>query len=310
MRTKIYVAGSATFLGKRVVNVLKKYERTYALVPEGATDTPKSAARTLSKAKPDMVVNCGMDTGGIAYVAKNPGDLFYRNTLAHLSLQEAARLAGVKKNVVILSNSTYPSTHTGKLKEKDWWSGPMAQSASSIGGSGKAAWLQSLAYQQQYGSSYTHLIVSNLYGPDDYFDETKSYAAGALIDRIIRARREHKKSVTIWGTGRAVRDWLYVDDAAIAIMKSLKKNTGLEPINIGTGVGHSIASLAKCIQTTVGYTGELHYDLTKPDGAPRKIMDNTRCANMLGWKPSTDLARGINKTVSWYEQYMPLQRTP
>jgi len=194
-----------------------------------------------------------------------------------------------------------------KLKEKDFdfvsvslRDGPLHEYVLAYGFAGKASWVQSWAYHKQYGFETINLIIPNLYGPGEHFDETRSHALGGLIMKFVEAKRKNKPEVVVWGTGKPVREWLYVDDGAEILIKSLEIEPTIEPINVGVGKGISILELAKLIKEAVGYEGKVVLDKSKPDGAPHKTMNNARLKEVFGWEPPTSLGEGVKKTVEWY----------
>jgi GDP-L-fucose synthase len=164
----------------------------------------------------------------------------------------------------------------------------------------KASWVQSWAYFKQFGFQTSNLILPNMYGPGDHFDEKRSHALGALITKVVEAKRKNLPSVSVWGSGAPIREWLYVDDGADALIKALEIDDIIDPINIGVGKGISIFELAKLIKEIVRYDGQLVLDTSKPDGAPYKTMNNERMKKILNWVPTTSLRDGIEKTVEWY----------
>ena len=166
----------------------------------------------------------------------------------------------------------------------------------------KTSYVQSVAYHQQYGVETINLVVPNMYGPGDHFDEVRSHALGALVMKIVQAKRSNADKVVIWGTGRPVREWLFVDDCVEAIFRTLTLPYHAEPINIGIGSGVSISELAELIKREAHYGGALEYDLTKPDGAPYKVMNIDRCRSVFNWQPATGLDEGIKTTVAWYRK--------
>jgi GDP-L-fucose synthase len=213
---------------------------------------------------------------------------------------EAARLTGVKRFINPISNCSYPGHLTKDFKEEEWWDGSLHESVLVYGFVRKASWVQSWAYYKQYGFVTINLILPNMYGPGDHFDETRSHALGALIMKFVETERKQIPEVVVWGTGRPVREWLYVDDGAEALIRALEIEPTIEPINVGIGFGVSISELAQLIKETVGYEGKVVFDQSKPDGAPHKTMDNTRLKKIFNWIPHTTLKEGIARTVAWY----------
>ncbi|MCX6003851.1 MAG: NAD-dependent epimerase/dehydratase family protein, partial [Chloroflexi bacterium] len=167
----------------------------------------------------------------------------------------------------------------------------------------KASWMQSWAYNRQYGFQTINLILPNMYGPGDHFDETRSHALGALIMKFVEAKRKNQPQVVVWGTGKPVREWLYVDDGAEAMTRAFDIMPTTEPINVGVGIGVSVAELAALIAEVASYKGKIVYDTSKPDGAPHKTMNNDKLKVAFQWVPSTDLKAGIEETVKWYLEH-------
>ena len=166
----------------------------------------------------------------------------------------------------------------------------------------KAFWIGSWAYNYQYELDIVNIILSNMYGPGDHFEEERSHALGALIMKFVKAKEQNLPFVTVWGTGNPVREWLYVEDGAKAMVKSLKIEKHIDPINIGVASGISIIDLAKLIKNEIGYDGEIKLDTTKPDGADYKTVDGSNGEKIFEWKPQIELKQGIQKTINWYLQ--------
>lgn len=254
----------------------------------------------LEKEKFTAIIDCAAFVGGIQFGYERPAEIFYNNILMSTYLMEVAHQLGVKRFINPISNCSYPSHLTKDFTEDEWWSGPLHESVLVYGFVRKASWVQSWAYFKQYGMETINLILPNMYGPEDHFDEKRSHALGALIMKFVEAKRNNLPSVTIWGSGKPIREWLYVDDGAEALVKALEIEPTIDPINIGVGKGISILQLAKLVQEEVGYNGEILLDQSKPDGAPHKTMSNERMRRIFDWEPPTHLRDGIRKTVDWY----------
>ena len=300
---KIFVPGGNGFLGKRVVKKLE--ERNIGCISLSLRDgydfrNFEQTKKLFEKEGFDAVINCAAFVGGIQYGYKKPGEIFYNNILMSANLMESARLTDVKRFINPISNCSYPAHLTKDFKEEQWWDGPLHESVLVYGFVRKASWVQSWAYYKQYGFKTINLILPNMYGPGDHFDEKRSHALGALIMKFVEAKRKNLPNVTVWGTGKPIREWLYVDDGAEILIRALEIEHTIKPINVGVGKGISILGLAELIKEVVGYKGELVLDKSKPDGAPYKTMDNTKLKKIFNWKPSTDLREGIEKTVEWY----------
>ncbi len=209
-------------------------------------------------------------------------------------------MSGVKRFVNPIANCSYPGHLTRDFKEEEWWNGPLHESVEVFGLVRKASWVQAWSYHKQYGLDTINLILPNMYGPGDHFDEIRSHALSALVMKFVEAKRNNAPEVVVWGTGKPVREWLYVDDGAEALVRVLHISPTIEPINVGVGNGISVLELAKLIKEVAGYPGKIVLDETKPDGAPYKTMDNSRLKKVFLWVPTTDLRMGIEKTVRWY----------
>jgi GDP-L-fucose synthase len=300
---KIFVPGGNGFLGKRVLARLKEKNIDFiSLSRRDGTDFRhlEQTMELFEKEKVDAVINCAAFVGGIRFGYEKPGEIFYNNILMSTNLMEASRLTGVKRFINPISNCTYPGHLTKDFKEEEWWNGALHESVLVYGLVRKASWVQSWAYYKQYGFETINLILPNMYGPGDHFDETRSHALGALIMKFVEAKRRNQPEVIVWGSGKPVREWLYVDNGAEVLIRALEIKPTVEPINVGVGKGISILELAELIKEVVSYNGKIALDKTKPDGAPYKVMDNTRLSKIFNWVPPTSLREGIKKTVEWY----------
>lgn len=304
---KIFVPGGNGFLGKRVVKKLKErdIEHVSLSLRDGYDFRNFEQTKELfEKERFEAVINCAAFVGGIQYGYEKPGELFFNNVLMSTYLMEAARLTGVKRFINPISNCSYPAHLTKDFKEEEWWDGSLHESVLVYGFVRKGSWVQSWAYYKQYGFKTISLILPNMYGPGDHFDEKRSHALGALIMKFVEAKRKNLPEVVVWGTGKPIREWLYVNDGAEVLIKSLEIEPIMEPINVGVGKGISILELAELIKEVVDYEGELVLDKSKPDGAPYKTMSNRRMKRVFNWGPPTSLREGIEKTVEWYIENM------
>jgi GDP-L-fucose synthase len=304
---KIFVPGGNGFLGSRVVEKLKEKNFPFlSLSLRNGIDFRQFELtnRLFQKEKFDAVINCAAFVGGIQFGCSRPGEIFFNNVSMCTNLIEASRLAGVRRFVNPLSNCTYPQ-QLSELKENEWWNGSLHESVLAYGYARKASWVQSWAYQQQYGFETVNLILPNMLGPGDHFDEVRSHALGALIGKFVEAKRKSLPHVVVWGTGKPIREWLYVDDGAEALIRALDIDHLVDPINIGVGKGISTIELAKMIKNVVGYEGDIVLDTSKQDGTPCKIMNVAKMKQIFNWEPQTSLEQGIRKTVEWYLEEYP-----
>ena len=298
----ILVTGATGFLGTRVCRRLDAsglaYTRTALSLGTDLRD--RSAAIALfEQVKPARVLHCASFVGGIQYGYKYPADIFSNNLPMIANVFEAARLAGVRRIVNPISNCVYPA-RLSLFREEELWDGPLHESVMVYGLARKLSWAGAWAYQRQYGLDTINLILSNMYGPEDHFEAERSHALSALVKKFADAKREGAREVVVWGTGTPVREWLYVDDGAEAMVRALDAPATEDPVNVGVAHGVSVRDLAETIAARVGYDGMIVYDTTKPDGAPFKTVDGARGAALLGWTPGTTLEQGIDRTVEWY----------
>ena len=303
MFSHILIAGGNGFLGRRVVRKLEEKDTNIvSLSLRDGIDFRdfKQTKELFEKEKFDAVINCAAFVGGIQFGYEKPGEIFYNNILLSTYLMEASRLTNVKRFINPISNCSYPGHLTRNFKEEEWWDGPLDESVMVYGFVRKVSWVQSWAYYKQYNFETINLILPNMYGPGDYFEEKRSHALGALIMKFVEAKRKNQPEVIVWGSGKPVREWLYVDDGTEVLMRALDIEPTIDPINVGVGKGISILELAQLIREVVGYKGEITLDESKPDGAPYKTMDNSRLRKSFNWVPPTSLRAGIEKTVEWY----------
>jgi GDP-L-fucose synthase len=299
----ILVLGSTGFLGKRVCKKLDKAGaayRTTSLSQGCDLRDPVQVDRVFSDLRPDHLLNCAAYVGGIQFGYKHPAELFRNNLLMTINILDAAARYKVKRIVNPISNCAYPAKAT-LFKENEFWDGPLHESVMVYGFSRKASWIGSWAYAKQYGLDQVNIILSNMFGPEDHFEEERSHAMGALIMKLVEAKLRDAPSVTIWGTGKPVREWLYVDDGAEAMIRAMSIASYADPINVGIARGISVIEMAEMIKRIVGYEGELKLDLSKPDGALYKTVDGTTGARVLGWSPSTNFEEAVRATVEWYQ---------
>ena len=301
--SKVFVPGGNGFLGKRVVKKLTEKGIGYvSLSLRNGYDfrDVKQTRDLFERERFDAIINCAAFVGGIQFGYERPGEIFYNNILMSTNLMESARLTGVKRFINPISNCSYPGHLTEDFKEEEWWDGQLDESVLVYGFARKATWVQSWAYYKQYGFETVNLILPNMYGPGDHFEEKRSHALGALIMKFVEAKRKNLPHVTVWGSGNPVREWLFVDDGAEILVKALETGPTVDPINVGVGKGITILELAESIRDIVGYKGKIMLDGSKPDGAPHKTMDNSKLKALFNWVPSTSLRNGIEQTVEWY----------
>ena len=303
----ILLLGATGFLGKRIAQRLRAEGRDFvpASLSLGTDLRDANQFRKLFEKNPsiDRILHAATFIGGIKFGLDHPAEIYRNNTLMSTHLFELAREFGVRRIINPISNCSYPRDVFPEFKEELWWNGPLDDSVAVYGLIRKASQMQSAAYRRQYGLQTINLIVPNMYGPDDHFDEVRSHALGALVMKIAQAKRKRSPEVIVWGSGKPVREWLYVDDCVEAMMLSLDIADQEAPLNIGVGSGVSIGDLAGMIKQEVAYEGRLTFDTSKPDGAPYKVMNIDRWRRLTDWHP-TELTDGIAKTIQWYQANM------
>lgn len=303
---KILVAGATGFLGQRVVKRLEDNGLNYggASLSLGTDFRNLNQTKSLfEKEKPNLVINCAVfGSGGVKYVNDHAIQALYDNVLISAHLLESSRLFGVERFINPISNCTYPDVLDKDFKEEEWWNGSLHPSVLAYGMSRKYTWVQAWAYNRQYVLPVINLILPNMYGPGDHFEEDRSHALGALITKFVKAKENNLSEVMVWGTGKPVREWLFVDDAVEAVIRSLAIESFIDPVNVGADYGVSVKELAELVKAAVGYEGQLVFDTSKPDGAPYKVMSSKKCREIFNWVPPTALKEGIATTVRWYYQ--------
>jgi GDP-L-fucose synthase len=299
---RVVVTGGAGFMGSRVVERLRgagaevfvPRSREYNLVDGTAVK------RLYKDARPEVVIHAAAVVGGIGANRENPGRFFYENLMMGAQSLEEARLSGVKKFVAVGTICAYPKFTPVPFKEEDLWTGYPEETNAPYGLAKKMLLVQSQAYRQQYGFNSIFLLPVNLYGPGDNFDPASSHVIPALIRKVVEAKRDGKDEIEVWGTGRATREFLYVDDCAEAIVLAAERYEGSEPVNIGAGFEISIKDLAELIVKLANFKGRLRWDATKPDGQPRRCLDTSRATREFGFKASTPFEKGLAATIDWY----------
>jgi GDP-L-fucose synthase len=302
-RKRVLVTGGAGFLGTWVVRRLRDAGCRAITVPRSRdTDLVQEAAvrRVYEAARPDIVIHLAARVGGIGANRANPGRFFYDNLMMGALVMEYARRHGVEKFVSIGTVCCYPKHTPVPFREESLWDGYPEETNAPYGIAKKMLLVQGQAYRQEYGFNAIFLLPVNLYGPGDNFDPATSHVIPALIRRCVEARAARRDEVVVWGTGKATREFLYVEDAAEAILLATARYDGTEPVNVGAGFEISVAELVDRIVALTGFEGRVVWDGSKPDGQPRRCLDTSRAEREFGFRARTPFADGLERTVRWY----------
>ena len=298
---KIVVTGGKGFLGSYVVEKLKEKGAKDIFVPNSKDFDLRERKKCEEVVKgSDIVIHLAAQIGGIGFINDHSGEVFYNNIIMGVQLMEASRKAGVEKFVSIGTACEYPESIPLPFKESDIWKGSPEDVTAPYGWAKKMLIIQGKAYEKQYGFNAVHILPVNLYGPGDNFDPKSSPVISSLIRRIINARDTNSLTVEVWGTGKATREFLYVEDAAEGIVLATLNHKDAAPVNLGTGIETSIKDIAKMIVKIAKYKGKIVWDKTKPDGQPRRQLDVSK-TKQFGFIAKTDLQKGLKKTIQWYQ---------
>ncbi len=299
------VTGGAGFLGSFVVEKLQQMGCPKIVVPRSAEyDLRESEAisRLYDEMKPNMIIHLAAVVGGIGANQKNPGKYFYDNAIMGIQLLEYARRHNVDKFVMVGTICAYPKYTPVPFKEDDLWNGYPEETNAPYGIAKKAVLVQSQAYREQYGYNSIYLLPVNLYGPRDNFDLESSHVIPALIRKCVEARNNGLEKIVLWGDGTPTREFLYVEDAAQAIVMAAENYNGDLPVNLGTEDEVPIRELAELICNLTGFKGNIEWDITRPNGQPRRCLDTARAFELFGFKAQTGFEDGLKKTIQWFEQ--------
>jgi GDP-L-fucose synthase len=301
---KVLVTGGAGFFGSFIVDKLIK-ER--GVKPENIR-VPRSKEVDLIKwencvkavADMDIVIHLAGKVGGIGFNKKYPATLFYDNAIMGIQLMEAARQEEVQKFVAVGTVCAYPKFTPVPFKEEDLWNGYPEETNAPYGIAKRFLLVQAQAYKEQYGFNAIYLLPVNLYGPRDNFDPERSHVIPALIKKMVDAKLEGKNEVVVWGTGKASREFLYVEDAAEGVLLATEKYDKPDPVNLGASREITIKELVDLIAQLVEYYGKILWDTSQPDGQPRRCLDTSKAKKEFGFEARTDFKEGLKRTIEWY----------
>ena len=305
-KKRVAVTGGAGFLGTALLERLASRGAEDVFVPRRRDydlTTEDGVARFYADGRPDVVIHLAAEVGGIGANRDNPGRYFYANMAMALHLIEHARLNDIDKFVQTGTICAYPNLTPVPFKEENLWNGYPEVTNAPYGVAKKAAMVMLDGYRQQYGLAGVYVLPVNLYGPRDNFDLHSSHVIPALIRKCVEARLSGASHIECWGTGSASREFLYVDDAAEAIVRATEVLDEPVPVNLGTCMEIRIRDLVELIARLVGFEGEIRWDATKPDGQPRRCLDTGRAKELLDWQAQVGFEEGLRRTIDWYEAH-------
>jgi GDP-L-fucose synthase len=303
---RIVVTGGAGFLGRAVCQTLREHEPADIFVPRSSDYDlrEKEAIRRLFHvARPELIIHLAAVVGGIGANRRNPGRYFYDNAIMGIELMEEARRFGLSKYVQVGTVCMYPKNTPVPFREDDLWKGYPEETNAPYGLAKKMLLVQAQAYRQQYGLNAVTVVPVNLYGPGDNFDDETSHVIPALIRKAVEARDAGRSHIDVWGTGKASREFLFVRDAARAVVLAADLYNQPEPVNLGSGQETTIRELAELICKLCGYRGELRWDRSQPDGQPRRCLETSRALHEFGFRSTTSLKDGVRETIQWYASH-------
>lgn len=311
--TRVLVTGGTGFLGRHVVaaleargcrNVMTFRSSQYDLTHESQVE------RALADTRPELIIHLAATVGGIGANREHPGTFYYRNLMMGSLLMEHARRTGVRRFLCVGTICSYPKLTPVPFREEDLWNGYPEETNAPYGLAKKMLLVQSQAYRQEFRFDASNVLVVNLYGPHDNFDPDSSHVIPALIRKCVEAAESGASQIEVWGTGKATREFLYVEDAAQGIVAAAERLEGSDPVNIGAGFEISIRDLTQKIADLTGFKGRIVWDPTKPDGQPRRCLDVTRAERLLGWRASTSFDEGLRRTIAWFRSEASVSSGP
>jgi len=305
MTKRVLVTGGKGFLGSAVCERLKKTDWAGEILAPSSAEydlrNQVAAEAMYRDLRPEIVIHCAAHVGGIKDAREHPADFYYNNLTIGTNAQHFAYKAGVEKFIGVGSVCAYPEWAPIPLREETLWDGYPEKVNAPYGIAKKMLLVQGNAYRQQYGFRSVHLLLVNLYGPRDNFDPETSHVIPGLIRKFLEAQESGAPSVMLWGDGTPTREFLYVDDAANGIVLAAEQYDSPEPVNIGASREIAVKDLAHIIAADIGYTGEIQWNTSVPNGQPRRCLDTSKAQELFGFRASMPLEEGIKKTIEWYK---------
>ncbi|WP_303982314.1 GDP-L-fucose synthase family protein [Niallia circulans] len=303
---RIIVTGGSGFLGQHVLQNLKHKGCKNVFSPRSSEydlRVKEEINKMLENYNPQVIIHLAAVVGGIGANKDNPGKFFYDNLMMGTQLIEQSRLFGIEKFVAIGTICSYPKYVPVPFKESDLWEGYPEETNAPYGLAKKMMLVQSQAYRQQYGFNSIFLLPVNLYGPNDNFDLETSHVIPAIIRKCIEAINNNNDVITLWGTGKVTREFIYVKDAAEGIVSATERYNQSAPVNIGSGEEIAIYQLAELIKQLTGFKGKIIWDKNKPDGQPRRRLETKLAKEKFNFEATTDLVTGLKHTIKWYKNH-------
>jgi GDP-L-fucose synthase len=304
---RVVVTGGNGFLGSFVAQKLRHRGCRQLFLPRSAEcdlRVERDVARLFEDTRPDIFIHLAAVVGGIGANREHPGRFFYENAIMGMHTIEQARRFGIEKFVCVGTVCSYPKFSPVPFREDALWDGYPEETNAPYGLAKKMLLVQLQSYRQEYGTSGIYLLPVNLYGPRDNFDLHSSHVIPALIRKCIEARQAGSPRIVVWGTGTPTREFLYVEDAAEAIVLAAERYNGLDPVNLGSGNEISIRDLVGLVTELVGYRGAVEWDTSMPDGQPRRCLDTSRALREFGWRAQTPFRVGLERTIAWFLENM------
>jgi GDP-L-fucose synthase len=302
--TRIVVTGGGGFLGSHLVDRLRATGEDPFVARRTDYDLTRwdDAARLFADGRPELVFHLAAEVGGIGANRANPGRYWYANLMMGAHVLELARQQGTGKVVVAGTVCAYPKHTPVPFREDDLWNGYPEETNAPYGVAKKSILVGAQSYREQYGTNAIFMLPANLYGPRDNFHLTNAH----VIADLIRKMHESPEAIVLWGDGSPTREFLFVEDAAEAFVLAAERYDGEEPVNIGAGKEISIRELAELVAELTGFTGEIRWDESMPNGQPRRSLDATRARELFGFEARTPLREGLERTIAWYRAQAPV----
>jgi GDP-L-fucose synthase len=299
---KTVVTGGGGFLGSHLVERLQGDGHDVVVARRADYDLTREedTARLFSDTQPEVVFHLAAEVGGIGANRANPGRYWYANLLMGAHVLEQARLSGTRKLVLTGTVCAYPKFAAIPFSEDELWNGYPEETNAPYGVAKKSVLVGAQAYRDQYGLDAIFLLPTNLYGPRDNFDLETSHVIPALIRKMVEARERGTEEIVLWGDGSPTREFLYVDDCVEALLLAAESYDGAEPVNLGSGEEIAIRDLAGLIAELTGFEGQLSWDTSRPNGQPRRRLDVSRAEKLFGFRATTTLREGLERTIAWY----------